>query len=390
MVAPLAARIKDRAHALGFDLAGIAAPEPDARHRAAYEAWVGAGMAGEMAYMARPDRVAKALDPRANLPAIRSVVVVGKNYFAGDLPAAWRDDPSRGVFASYAWGSDYHAIMTPRLHALRDWIAGALGREVGARVYVDTGPLLEREAAVRAGLGFVGRNTMLIHPRWGAWLFLGEVLLDVELEPDAPGTAGTCGRCTRCLVACPTDAFPSPYVLDARRCISYLTIELKGPIPRDLRPGIRNRVFGCDICNEVCPWNKRFARPTADPALRPDPDRIAPPLLDLVALDDAAFRARFRGTPVERPRRRGLLRNVCVALGNWGSPDAVPALVGALRDDEPLVRGHAAWALGRVGTRAARAALEGALGWEVDAWVASEVSAALGDAVGAEKESGLA
>ena len=374
MTESLTDRLKDRAHALGFELVGVCAPEPSERDVAGYRRWLEAGMAGEMAYMGRPDRVARASHPTATLDQVRSLVVVGKNYHTGDLPADVRDDPSRGLIASYAWARDYHDLIVPRLAALRAWLAEALGREVGGRVYADTGPVLERDAAVRAGLGFVGRNTMLIHPRWGAWLFLGELLVDVELDHDAPDPSGTCGRCTRCLVACPTDAFPEPYVLDARRCISDLTIELAGPIPRGLRAPLGNRIFGCDICNEVCPYNRRFARATDDPALRPATDQVAPRLLDLLSLDDEAFAARFGGTPIERPKRRGFLRNVCVALGNWGAPEAAAGLAAALADPEPLVRGHAAWALGRVGGRVSRGALGAARRREPDPWVRAERS----------------
>lgn len=373
----LAEQIKRRAHALGFELAGIAAPEPGPTAAAAYRAWLAAGYHEPMAYMARPDRVARALDPTAVLPQVRSILAVGKNYFTGHLPPELAADPSRGLFASYAWGADYHQTLTARLERLRDHLAEDLGREVGARVYVDTGPVLERNLAERAGLGFVGRNSMLIHPRWGSWFFLGEILLDLDLPPDTPDRAGTCGACTRCLIACPTDAFPRPYVLDARRCISTLTIELKGPMPSALRPLIGNRVFGCDICNEVCPYNRRFARPSDDKDLAPDPDRVAPPLLDLLALDEAGFAARFGGTAVARSRRRGLLRNVCVALGNWGSPRAAPALRAALADAEPLIRGHAAWALGRITDAPARIALDAALSREPDPWVRREITAAL-------------
>jgi epoxyqueuosine reductase len=240
--------------------------------------------------------------------------------------------------------------------------------------------LLEREIAARAGLGFVGRNTNLIHPRWGSWLFLGELLLSVEVPPLAPAMAGsgTCGRCTRCLEACPSGALVAPYILDARRCISYLTIELKGPIPHEMRPSLGNRIFGCDICQEVCPWNRRFARRAVEAAFQPRPGAIAPPLLDLLALDDEGFRQRFRGSPVRRARRRGLLRNVAVALGNWGHPAAVPGLVRALHDAEPLIRGHAAWALGRIAGSEARRALQAALATEGDEWVGEEMRLALG------------
>jgi epoxyqueuosine reductase len=365
------------ARGLGFELVGVCRPEPGARDAAAYQAWVAAGMAGEMAYMARPDRVARATDPALTLPTVRSLIVVGKGYRTGGPAREARTDPSRGVIASYAWGGDYHDAMLPRVRTLGEWLAAELGRPVAARAYVDTGPVLERDAARRAGLGFVGRNTMLIHPRRGSWLFLGGLLVDVELEAGSPSGAGTCGRCARCLEACPTVAFPAPYVLDARRCISYLTIELKGPIPRELRPGIGNRIFGCDVCNEVCPYNRRLARRTGDPELQPGPDRAAPRLAELIALDEAGFRALYSGTPVARCKRRGLLRNACVAMGNWADAEAAPALTVALSDHEPLVRGHAAWALGQVGTSSARAALERAREREPEPWVRGEVELAL-------------
>jgi epoxyqueuosine reductase len=226
-------------------------------------------------------------------------------------------------------------------------------------------------------LGFTGKNTCLIHPQLGSWLFLGELLLDVELAPSTPISGLGCGTCGRCLEACPTGALVAPHVLDARRCISYLTIELRGAIPHDLRPLVGNRVFGCDICQEVCPW-QRFARPAEEPTFQaPVPERVAPPLLGLIGLDDTAFRQRYRHTPLWRARRRGLLRNTAVALGNWGDPRAVPALAQALSDPEALVRGHAAWALGRIGTRAARAALEAARPREEDPSSRSEIEMAL-------------
>ncbi len=377
MTDDLTRRLKDQALALGFELVGVCAPEPEARSVTAYQRWVADGMAGTMGYMARPDRLAKACAPTATLPSMRSLVVVGLNYHTMAIPPDVRDDPSRGLFASYAWGQDYHDLMLPRLGTLRDWLADAAGGQVQGRVWVDTGPVLERDAGRRAGLGFVGKNTMLIHPRWGSWLFLGALLTEVQLRLDEPEERGTCGNCTRCLVACPTDAFPRPWVLDARRCISYLTIEHRGPIPRALRPGLGNRVFGCDVCNEVCPYNRRFARPTVEPALAPNPKRVAPPLLDLARLDEAAFRARFADSPVLRCRRRGLMRNVAVALGNWAAPETAPALVGLLSDAEPLIRGHAAWALGRVATEHARAALVAARGREPELWVQSELTLAL-------------
>ncbi len=382
--ADLTAEIKQQRHDLGFDLVGVAPAQPP-QTISAYIEWVERGYAGEMRYLERPDRVERRRDPSVIVPNARSVVVVGKNYFTQQLPREILDDPTRGIIASYAWGADYHDVMTPRLYELQEFIAQRVGGEVYGRAYVDTGPVLERDYAVRAGLGFFGKNTMLIHPRWGSWLFLGEVLIDVELAYDEADTRGTCGACTRCIEACPTDAFREPYVLDSRRCISYLTIELKGPIPRHLRSSMGNRIFGCDICNEVCPWNKQFARPTAGwgsggAEERVDPHRhtgiVAPKLLDLIALDDQGFRERFRGSPVKRAKRRGLLRNVAVALGNWGDPAAVPALVDALHDHEPLIRGHAAWALGQIDSVRARRALEAALTTEDDEYVRGEIEKA--------------
>lgn len=397
----LADRIKQRGYELGFDLVGIAPADPP-QTVSTYIDWVNREYAGEMRYLERSDRVERRRDPSVVVPGVKSVVVVGKNYFTRELPAEILNDPSRGIIASYAWGLDYHDVMTPQLRELQVFIEEEVGGQVHGRSYVDTGPVLERAYAVRAGLGFFGKNTMLIHPRWGAWLFLGEILLDVALEYDALDTRGTCGACTRCLDACPTDAFPEPYVLDARRCISYLTIELKGPIPRSLRPLMGNRIFGCDICNEVCPWNKRLARVTEEQGSRGAEERrggravergsvgagecvpphlgtevVAPKLLDLMALDDEAFRERFRGSPIKRARRRGLLRNVAVALGNWGNPVAVPALTRSLHDHEPLIRGHAAWALGQIESDRARRALEKALATEDDDYTRNEIEAAL-------------
>ncbi|HEX8360293.1 MAG TPA: tRNA epoxyqueuosine(34) reductase QueG, partial [Longimicrobium sp.] len=268
---------------------------------------------------------------------------------------------------------------------LQEWIGEEL-LPVNGRAYVDTGAVLERELAQRAGLGWQGRNTMLIHPRRGSYFFIGEVLLDVELEYDDAAVRDHCGTCRRCLDACPTgallgrDASGAP-VMDARRCISYLTIELRGPIPRDLRPLIGNRVYGCDICQEVCPWNS-FATQCAEPAFLAREGLDGPSLIEWMGMTQEEFSRRFKGSAVKRTKRRGLLRNVAVALGNWGSPEAVPALAVALNDEEPLVRGHAAWALGRIGTEAARQALGGRDEVEADAWVREEIKAALGETDG--------
>jgi epoxyqueuosine reductase len=377
----LADWIQGEAHRVGFDLVGIA-PATPAATVTQYQRWLENGFHGEMAYLARAEAITKREDLARVEPGVCSVVTVAANYHTVPLPAEARDDPSRGIVASYAWGKDYHDVLLARLRHLASSLPAAVRSEAGGRpgyrVYVDTGPILEREIAARAGLGFVGKNTNLIHPRLGSWLFLGELLLTVELpRPEQPPTQGNCGRCTRCLEACPTGALIAPYVLDARRCISYLTIELRGPIARELRPPIGHRIFGCDICQEVCPWNRRFARPTAEPAFQARPDTMAPALLDLMALDDRGFGQRFRGSPVKRAKRRGLLRNVAVALGNWGDPAAVPTLVRALDDTEPLIRGHAAWALGRVATEQARRALDQARQQEGDDWVREEIQIAL-------------
>ncbi|MBL7064138.1 MAG: tRNA epoxyqueuosine(34) reductase QueG, partial [Anaerolineae bacterium] len=240
----LTGRIKEQARRMGFDVVGVTRPAPSA-HAAFYTGWLARGYHGEMAYLARPDAIEKRADPRRLMPETRSIVIVGMNYYTGDFPPA---EESRGRVSRYAWGADYHAVLTERLRQLAAWIAEQVGRPVTHRVYVDTGPLLERELAQRAGLGWIGKNTCLIHPRLGSYFFLGELLLDLELEPDASFPADRCGTCTACLDACPTGALVAPRTLDARRCISYLTIEHRGPIPAELGPLLGDWVFGCDVC----------------------------------------------------------------------------------------------------------------------------------------------
>jgi epoxyqueuosine reductase len=308
------------------------------------------------------------------LPGVHSVVCVGLNYYPGPLPDELSDDPSRGLISSYAWGLDYHDLMLPRLEELAAFIRTEAGDSIGTRTYVDTGPILERAYAAQAGLGFIGKNTCLIHPEMGTWLFLGEILVDVELEPTPSKTKVNCGTCRRCLDACPTGALVAPYTLDARRCISYLTIELKGPIPTELRPATGNWIYGCDVCQRVCPW-QRFARPTQERAfLATDSNCAAPHLAELAEMDEEAFRQRYEGTPIARIGRGRLLRNVTVALGNWRSEDAIEPLTRLASDSEPLVCAHAAWALGRVGSQAAQEALENALAHEEDLYVRDEIS----------------
>jgi epoxyqueuosine reductase len=367
--------LKAQARALGCDLVAVARAEPPP-HAEHLDDWLAAGHAGDMAWLAR--NAAKRQEPTEAVPGARSIVVVGMHYRAAEPdPMLW-NDPARGRISRYAQGDDYHDVLLPKLRELQAWLEARIGRAQIGRSYVDTGPVLERPVGVAAGLGFQGKNTLLIHPRQGSWFFLGEILVDVELAYDEPLMAGGCGSCVRCQVACPTAAFVGPYVLDARRCISYLTIELKGPIPRDLRPLMGNHIYGCDVCQEVCPWNLKFGRFASSDALAPRPDRVAPALLELLALDDEQFRLRFRGSPIKRTKRRGLLRNVAVALGNWGDPAAIPALARALHDHEPLIRGHAAWALGRIGGAAAQVALRGRQPVEDDAWVQEEIDLALG------------
>jgi epoxyqueuosine reductase len=341
--------LKAKAHDLGFNLIGItradSSPTLDA-----YLRWVDAGMHGSMGYMARPDRIARRRDVSMILPSARSFLVVGLDYQTSAIPNEILNDPSRGRIAAYAWGLDYHDILTPRLEELAIWMQAENGQKFSHRAYVDTGAILERSHAQQAGLGFIGKNTMLIHPRRGSTFFLGEILTDLEFDVyDTAHRTTMCGSCTRCLTACPTNAFPRPHVLDGRRCISYLTIEHKGEIDPELRPLMDNWIFGCDVCQDVCPF-QRFAQPTNERTFFPvDLDRAAPPLLDLLTLDDGAFKTRFENSPIERIKRERLVRNACIAAGNWGHPDATAPLKNLLNNDSPLVRDHAAWALERIG-----------------------------------------
>lgn len=368
-----AERLKTRAIELGFNLAGVTRAQPSPRLDA-YLRWAEAGMQGEMGYMARPDRQARRRDLNVILPGARSLAVVGLDYRTSTIPDEVLNDPARGRIASYAWGLDYHDIMTPRLEKLAAWIQAESGQTISHHVYVDTGAILERSHAHEAGLGFTGKNTMLIHPRRGSYFFLGEILTDMEFDSyDSPGRETMCGSCTRCLRACPTDAFPAPHVLDARRCISYLTIEHKGWIDHDLRQLMGNWVYGCDVCQDVCPF-QRFAQPTNELDLYPpDVDRAAPSLLDLLALDDAAFRTRFAGSPISRIKRERLLRNACIVAGNWGHHNAIAPLQHLLDDPSPLVRGHAVWALRRILGDDANTILQPLYARETDLQVRTEI-----------------
>jgi epoxyqueuosine reductase len=380
----LSEQIREWARAAGFDAVGIAPVRPS-DFGEAYQRWVDAGFHGEMGYLAREDAVAKRRDPALAVPGARSAVVVARNYYPDAEPAAEAEKPSRGIFARYARNDDYHDLLKERLIGLQERIGEELV-PVNGRAYVDTGPVLERELAMRAGLGWFGRNTMLIQPGRGSYFFLGVILLDVELEYDEPFRQEHCGTCTRCEDGCPTGALlgraeDGAPLMDARRCISYLTIEQRGPIPRELRPLIGNRVYGCDICQEVCPHNSpKFVQITSEEAFWPREGVHGERLIELMGMDQKEFSRRFKGSPVKRAKRRGLLRNVAVALGNWGSPEAVPVLAVALHDEEPLIRGHAAWALGRIGVGGAEQALRGRLDVEDHAWVREELELALEEA----------
>jgi epoxyqueuosine reductase len=324
-----------------LDAVGIAPVGPTPRWEA-YRAWVAQGYAGGMSYLARADAVARRADPREILPEVRSMLVVTASY-AGPPPPAL--SPLHGRVSRYAWGmEDYHRWVLRRLEALVRRISAAVG-PFPYRCYVDTGPVLERAWAEVAGLGWIGKNTNLIHSDLGSFIFLGVALLGVELPPTLPPSSGlpNCGTCTRCIEACPTGAIVAPHVIDARRCLSYLTIEHRGPIPEEMRPLMGDRVFGCDICQAVCPWNRR---PLARHVDAPTPAHATLALPPLLALDKAAFRERFRATPIWRATPDGLARNAAIALGNLGDPAARPALErAAASHPSAMVREHAAWSL---------------------------------------------
>jgi epoxyqueuosine reductase len=331
------AAIKARARELGLDACGVTSADP-ARHAAFYRQWTEEGKAGEMAWLARdPERRS---DPNNVLPGAQSIIVVGLNY--------WQESPKgRGRIARYALGEDYHHVLLEKLETLAREIA-----ETGAptKVYVDTGPVLEKPLAERAGLGWQGKSTMLIHPKLGPWLLLGEIITTLDLEPDAP-QRDHCGTCSACMTACPTGAITAPYQMDARRCISYLTIELKGSIPEEMRPLIGDRIYGCDECLDVCPWN-RFAQTTREAKfLAKDEDAGRDRLRALLEISQPEFKRRYAKSPILRVKRRGLLRNVCVVLGNIGTADDLPALQKAAQHEEPLVREHAIWAIQQIERR---------------------------------------
>jgi len=351
-VSDILSRIKAAARELGFDVVGIASVEPLHADDAHYRRWLDSGFAAGMDYMTRrPDLFAS---PGRLVPDAQSLITLAVNYYAS--APEFQHQNRYGRVARYAWGLDYHEVVKPRLARLAARIEDLAGRKVHARCFVDAVPLLERAVAESAGLGFVGKNTNLLQPRSGSWFFLAEILVDLELAPDTKRISVSCGSCRRCIEACPTGAFAEEYVLDSRRCISYLTIENKGEIPRELRDGVGEWLFGCDVCQDVCPFN-RFASDTDWPHLRPEAGTGQK--LDLVEVlsisNDAEFRARFGGTALSRPKRRGLLRNAAVVAANVECTSTVPLLADRVgRDPEALIRAHALWALGRLDFSRAR------------------------------------
>jgi epoxyqueuosine reductase len=362
-------RLVEKARQLGFDAVGVAAASPVDRG-GHFARWLAGGSHGEMAYLAR--RVEKRRDPRELLSGARSVVVL-TTYYRHERPPL--GGGPRGIVSRYAWARDYHRVVGRRLRKLRRWLEA---QEPGARVYaeVDTGPVLEKVWAERAGVGWIGKHGNVLSTLRSSWIFLSVLVTDLALAPDRPHPE-RCGTCDLCIRACPTSAIVRPGVVDARLCISHHTIEHQGPIPEALREKHGRWLFGCDDCQEVCPWN-RFAREPADPAFAPRPEQAHPDLLEILALDEPAFRARFEGTPLMRPGRAGMARNAAVVLGNLADRKAVPALARTLASDpSPVVRGHAAWALGRIGSAGARAALAEAGATEPDAAVRAEIERAL-------------
>ncbi len=333
------------ARTLGFDVCRVAAAEKPP-HAEEFRKWLGEEKHGDMAWLAR--NADRRTDPNLVLPGARSIIVLGMNYWQHE-PAphsALRTPHSHvGRIARYAWGDDYHDIIGPRLWQLDAWLQEHGGAQ---RQYVDTGPVLERDFAAQSGAGWQGKSTMLIHPKLGTWLFLATILTTLDLPSDDP-SHDHCGKCTRCITACPTGAITAPQQLDARLCISYLTIENKGPIPEPLRPLLGDRIYGCDDCLDACPWN-RFAQESRESRFAAR-DFVTMPLRDFLALDDDAFRTLFRGSPIKRIKRPRFLRNVCVALGNTGTADDLPALATAARDPDPLIAEHAQWAVGQIESR---------------------------------------
>jgi epoxyqueuosine reductase len=336
------ALIRDRALRLGFDAVGFCRAELGPEARARLTDFLAAGQHGDMGWLAT--RTEQRSQPRALWPEARSVIALGLSYAPEGDPLETLSRPDRGNISVYARNRDYHDVVKGRLKHLAQYVAGQFGE--GVKVFVDTAPVMEKPLAARAGVGWQGKHSNLVSRTHGSWLFLGEVYTSLELQPDAPHQ-DRCGSCTRCLAACPTDAFPAPYRLDATRCISYLTIEHRGPIPHALRPAMGNRIYGCDDCLAVCPWN-RFAAATHEPKLRARAELTAPRLAELAGLDEAGFRAKFSGSPIKRIGRNRLVRNVLIAMGNAGDRSLIGPATRLLDDPDPVVAEAAAWAVERL------------------------------------------
>ena len=372
--------LRQQAFLEGFNSVAFAPPTPPP-HADYLVSWLQRGAHGDMAWMAKdPERRA---DPRQLLENLGSIVVLGVNYCpTGDALAAGKGGGDAWISA-YALNNDYHDTLKKRLRRLAVWLEKRLGGPLAGRLFVDTAPVLEKPVATVSGLGWQGKNTMLVSPQFGCWLFLAEYFLPLPLPPD-PVRANHCGSCVRCLQACPTDALDDPYRLDASRCLAYFTIESSAPIPTRYRVAMGNRVYGCDECVAVCPWN-RFAPPTQETDFLPRSALVAPRLLDFVYLDDAGFRTLMRRSPIKRSGVVRFLRNVAVALGNWGAPEAYPALEYLLKHESPLVRAHAAWGIGRlIGQQGGNPFGDGAIerlraqkNLEPEAWVRAEMGEAL-------------
>ena len=344
MTGSLKQAILNEAHRLGFALAGVTTPDPPP-HTSKFEEWLAQGRHADMAYLATEQSRLRRADPKQILPECKSVIVLGIPYNSPLPPGKWLGVMAR--VASYALGTDYHEILPPRLQVLVDFIEAQAGYSVRSRYYTDTGSLLERDLAQRAGLGWIGKNTCLINPHTGSYFLLAEILLDLELEPDLLVVTDHCGTCTRCIDACPTDCILPDRTIDARRCISYLTIENKGDIPENIRPLIGDWIFGCDICQQACPWN-RFAAPEGDASFRPFSGSPFPNLIQILELTPSTFNRQFKHSSIQRTKRRGLLRNASVVLGNIGDENSLPALEKALDDPEPLVQEHTRWAMNQI------------------------------------------
>lgn len=399
---PDANRIKEHAYTLGFDLVRITSAQPFPKAEQAIKERIHAGLFDGLSWFT-PERAEVSCDPTSLLPEAQSIISLAMFYLEQqpDPPA---NDLPHGLISRYAWGDDYHDLIKPKLKQFAEWLHQTTreeqGEEVESRLFVDTGRMVDRAVAQRSGLGWYGKNTNILTKGWGSWVFLAEIITNLPIQADEPLKAN-CGSCEVCLHACPTGALPAPYVLDMTRCISYLTIELRGSIPLELRPLMGNLIYGCDICQQVCPVNKvaekrlGLASGTAEEGrsssasgkliqLQRHPEfqprsftGSTPELLHLLELTEEEFREKFKRSPIKRTKRRGLLRNVCVALGNSGDARAIPALIKALSDPESLVRGHAAWALGRLQGTKAETALKRAQISESDYEVRQEIRLAL-------------